>query len=113
MVLFTFNAIINAFLSDIINDFFLILTSIGMVLLYTVVMIGSCSPIHLRIGVGFFGLLCAGTAYVFGYSVCGTFGMNTAGIHNLMPFLLIGIGVDDMFVMCNALDQTDMNKSVE
>jgi len=30
-----------------------------------------------------------------------------------MPFLLIGIGVDDMFVICNALDQTDINKTVE
>ena len=28
-----------------------------------------------------------------------------------MPFLLIGIGVDDMFVICNAVDQTDLNES--
>ena len=27
-----------------------------------------------------------------------------------MPFLLIGIGADDMFVMCNAVDQTDLKK---
>lgn len=27
------------------------------------------------------------------------------GVHNLMPFLLIGIGVDDMFVVANAVDQ--------
>lgn len=25
-----------------------------------------------------------------------------------MPFLLIGIGVDDMFVLCNAIDQTNL-----
>ena len=36
-----------------------------------------------------------------------------AGVHNLMPFLLIGIGVDDMFVICNALDQTSFYKSSE
>ena len=28
----------------------------------------------------------------------------------MIPFLLIGIGVDDMFVMCNAVDQTDLNQ---
>jgi len=30
-----------------------------------------------------------------------------------MPFLLIGIGVDDMFVIVNALDQTDDKKPVK
>lgn len=28
-----------------------------------------------------------------------------------MPFLLVGIGADDMFVMCNAVDQTDYKKT--
>lgn len=75
MVLFTFNAIISAFLSDIFSDFYLIITSIVLVLTYTVVMLGSCSPVHLRVSVGFFGLLCVANAYVFGYSVCGTLGL--------------------------------------
>ena len=26
-----------------------------------------------------------------------------------MPFLLVGIGADDMFVLCNSIDQTDLN----
>ena len=30
----------------------------------------------------------------------------------MLPFLLIGIGVDDMFVIVNAIDQTDNTKSV-
>ena len=30
-----------------------------------------------------------------------------------MPFLLIGIGVDDMFVICNAVDQTDLKLSAK
>lgn len=34
-------------------------------------------------------------------------------MHSLLSFLLIGIGADDMFVICNALDQTDLNLSVE
>lgn len=36
------------------------------------------------------------------------FDYKTAGIHELIPFLLVGIGVDDIFVICNALDQTDL-----
>ena len=38
-------------------------------------------------------------------------GGETAGVHNLMPFLLIGIGVDDMFVIANAVDQVPFSKS--
>ena len=30
-------------------------------------------------------------------------GGEVSGVHNLMPFLLIGIGVDDMFVIANAI----------
>ena len=37
-------------------------------------------------------------------------GGNVAGVHNLMPFLLIGIGVDDMFVIANAVDQVPFSK---
>lgn len=36
-----------------------------------------------------------------------------AGIHNLLPFLLIGIGVDDMFVISAAVDQTDTKLTAE
>lgn len=32
-------------------------------------------------------------------------GGEVSGVHNLLPFLLIGIGVDDMFVIANAIDQ--------
>lgn len=39
-------------------------------------------------------------------------GGKTAGIHGLLPFLLIGIGVDDMFVISAALDQTNPRWSV-
>jgi len=34
-----------------------------------------------------------------------------AGIHGVLPFLLIGIGVDDMFVISSAIDQTNPRHS--
>lgn len=75
VVLFTIQALIDAFLSDILNDLYLIVTSILMVMTYTVFFLGSCSPIHMRTLVGFTGLLVTGLSYVLGYSVCGTLGL--------------------------------------
>ena len=66
---------------------------------------------HCRLVVSLMGLLSVGLAYASGFGLCYLLGGETAGVHNLMPFLLIGIGVDDMFVICNALDQTDLNDS--
>ena len=80
-----------------------------MVATYAILMLGSCSPIHCRSTVAFAGLFCVIIAYVCGFSVCFSFGWEVTGVHNLMPFLLIGIGVDDMFVICNAIDQTEFD----
>lgn len=38
-------------------------------------------------------------------------GGEVSGIQNLLPFLLIGIGVDDMFVIANAVDQVPFSVS--
>ena len=45
------------------------------------------------------GLICVILSYFSGYSIMFMTGGEVAGVHNLMPFLLIGIGVDDMFVI--------------
>ena len=38
------------------------------------------------------------------FSLAFAFQFKESGVHSLMSFLLIGIGVDDMFVVCNAID---------
>ena len=71
-------------------------------------MLGTFSGIHCRLVVSLMGLFCVGLSYAAGSGLCFYLGGETAGVHNLLPFLLIGIGVDDMFVICNAVDQTDL-----
>ena len=71
---------------------------------YGIVFLGSCSPIHCRSTVAITGLVCVGFCYTTGYAISFWLGGKVAGVHSLMAFLLIGIGVDDMFVVCNALD---------
>jgi Niemann-Pick C1 protein len=87
--------------------------AVMLVSTYCIVNLGSCSPIHMRGCVAFTGLLTIGFSYTAGCGIAGTIGFNTAGVHNLLSFLLIGIGADDMFVICNALDQTNLNDPIE
>lgn len=93
-----------AFRNDITDDLLLIQLSVMMVGAYAIGLLGSCSPVHCRSIVGAAGLMCVVLAYTSGFGICLTLGWKIAGVHNLMPFLIIGIGVDDFFVICNALD---------
>ena len=75
--------------------------------------LGGMSPLHSRVLVSVCGLITIGVSYIMGNGLAGTLGYNKAGVHNLLSFLLIGIGADDFFVVCNALDQTNMNDPIE
>jgi Niemann-Pick C1 protein len=84
-----------------------------LVAIYCIFFMGGCSPIHFRSAAAGITLLCVGLSYAGSSGLAFYLGAHTAGIHNLLPFLLIGIGVDDMFVIASAIDQTDSNESVE
>ena len=75
---------------------------------YTIFALGNCSPMHCRCIVALVGLLSIILAYTCGFGFMFICGAQTDDVHTLIPFLLVGIGVDDMFVMCNAVDQTDL-----
>ena len=109
--LLTTAGILKAFSDDIQADLALISIAIVLVAIYTILVLGTFSAMHCRLVVSIAGLVCVGIAYASGFGIVFYCGGETAGVHNLMPFLLIGIGVDDMFVICNALDQTDLKAS--
>jgi len=106
--MFTQAAIRKAFGDDIRADLKLVQIAIGLVGVYTCMMLGTFSGMHCRLVVSLMGLFCVGLSYAAGSGICFYLGGKTAGVHSLLPFLLIGIGVDDMFVICNAVDQTDL-----
>lgn len=108
--IFTAFGLRSAFSDDIQADLKLVQIAIGLVALYTILVLGTCSAMHCRLVVALMGLFCVGISYGSGFGFMFLIGGETAGVHSLMPFLLIGIGVDDMFVICNAVDQTDLKK---
>lgn len=106
-------AVKDAFVVDVFADLKLVFMAIAIILIYTIVNLSSCSPIHLRIWLAIAGLLTIGISYAASYSICGLAGWQTASVHGLLAFILLCIGVDDMYVITNALDQTDFNLPIE
>jgi hypothetical protein len=50
------------------------------------------------------GLVSIIFALITSYGLCSYFGFVVSPLHNFIPFLLLGLGVDDMFVIVQALD---------
>ena len=82
-----------------------------LVVTYTVIVLGGCSPVHFRVVITFVGLGCIFISARASEHIPIAMGYTKSEIHIMVPFLLLGVGVDDMFVICNAVDQTDINKS--
>ncbi|KAG6455397.1 NPC intracellular cholesterol transporter 1 [Manduca sexta] len=58
-----------------------------------------CNWLEIRLTLGSVGLLNVGLAYVSAVSWCSLFGASFGPVHSSLPFLLMGLGIDDMFVM--------------
>ena len=48
-----------------------------------------------------------------GFGICYLYDWKGTELTNIIPVLVLGIGVDDMFVICNALDQSPFKKSTK
>lgn len=108
----TESGIWEAFFGSIWGDVFLINIAINLVTIYTTCVLGTFNPVYFRFLATFFGILSCMGAYVACLGFSAICGFEHAGIHNFILFLLLGIGVDDMYVICSQLDRTDPNKSV-
>lgn len=45
------------------------------------------------------GLLCVGGAFIISIGVCSAIGISYGPVHTSLPFMLLGLGIDDLFVM--------------
>lgn len=78
----------------------------AIILLYCMFMLGSCSPIHCRVATTLLGFVCVLLSVEAATGLCCLLNLKFSEVHDTLPILMLGIGVDDMFVICNALDQT-------
>ena len=80
------------------------IAAIAVLLIYSLLMLGSCSPIHCRVLISMTGIMTIVLASYAGIGLCSMLGYKKDEMHDTMLILMLGLGLDDMFVVCNALD---------
>ncbi|CAG9462334.1 unnamed protein product [Pedinophyceae sp. YPF-701] len=63
--------------------------------------------VGVRVAVAFYGLITIGLGIAFTIGFCSAVGLFYSPLMSVMPFLVLGIGIDDVFVIVNAMDLTD------
>ena len=101
---FSFDVWETTFINDALVDGSLLVTSLLLIYIYAFLVLGSCSPIHMRIISACVGLSCIGISAAAGYGIASYAGFLMSPAHGVLPFLLLGLGVDDMFVIVNSID---------
>ncbi|KAK2569522.1 Patched domain-containing protein 3 [Acropora cervicornis] len=82
------------------------LLSIGYVLIiiYVAIMLGKFTRLNVKAWLALLGVVCVGLAIGVSFGLSSAFGVFYGPVHSTLPFLLLGIGVDDMFVIVQAWD---------
>ncbi|CAM9899558.1 unnamed protein product, partial [Ectocarpus sp. 12 AP-2014] len=97
------------------GEIFLFITTYVLMVAFVSVVIGRCcgGPVKRRSWLGIGGVMLVVAAGLAAYGLNSGFDIPFTPLSNMLPFILIGIGVDDMFVIVAAYDHTDPSLAVE
>ena len=62
-------------------------------------MLGTLTRVNHKAWMAVCGVVCIGLSMGFSYGFCSACGLFVTPVHNILPFLLLGIGIDDVFVI--------------
>jgi len=86
------------------NDAIMMPIGFMIVFVYVTIMLGKFTCLEQRAILALCGLACIGLTIGFTYGFCSALNLFYGPMHNLIPFLLLGIGIDDMFVIMQCFD---------
>ncbi|ESO85119.1 hypothetical protein LOTGIDRAFT_130973, partial [Lottia gigantea] len=75
-----------------------------VLIVYVAIVLGRFNQVEQGIYLAFSGILCVGFSIAVSFGLASAFGLEYGPLHSILPFLLLGIGVDDMFVIMGALN---------
>uniref|UniRef100_A0A1Y1JZP0 SSD domain-containing protein n=1 Tax=Photinus pyralis TaxID=7054 RepID=A0A1Y1JZP0_PHOPY len=81
------------------QDMDILVIGVGIMIFYVQFVISKFNCVEARFVLGYMGLLSVGMAFIVGCGFCSLVGISYGPVHTSLPFLLMGLGVDDMFVI--------------
>ncbi|KAF5289919.1 hypothetical protein FQA39_LY14928 [Lamprigera yunnana] len=81
------------------QDLDILVIGVFIMVIYVQFVISKFNWVEARVGLACMGLLSVGMAFVVGCGFCSLIGISYGPVHTSLPFLLMGLGVDDMFVI--------------
>jgi patched domain-containing protein len=94
------------------SDYILLAIGIFLILFFTIVTIGKPHPVRSRLFLGVMGICTVIMSITTGFGICAALGFPGTILIFILPFILIGIGIDDMFVLVDSYGQTDASLPV-
>lgn len=76
-----------------------------MMVIYIIIILSKFNWVEIRSTLAFAGLLFIGMALAVALGLCSLMGIPYGPVHASLPFLILGLGIDDMFVMKGCWDQ--------
>ncbi|XP_043279634.1 patched domain-containing protein 3-like [Venturia canescens] len=102
------------FLHEVLqNNMTVLFCGLSLIAIYVMAMIGRCNVVQQRIYLSLMGVSVVGQAILSAYGLSYYLGFFYGPIHPILPFLLLGIGVDDMFVVVQSLENISTSKKVD
>ncbi|KAJ4445678.1 hypothetical protein ANN_12362 [Periplaneta americana] len=86
------------------NNKTVLFAGFSLIIFYVVIMLGRCNMVEQRIYLSLLGVSVVGQSILASYGLCFYMGFFWGPIHPILPFLLLGIGVDNTFVIMQCLD---------
>ena len=93
------------------EDVYILVTGLILVYIFIWIMLGKCNTVEHRTWLSFFGISSVGLGMITSYGICQFMELYYTSMHKILPALLFGIGIDDMFVIVQAFDALNYNKN--
>ncbi|KAF2904389.1 hypothetical protein ILUMI_01779 [Ignelater luminosus] len=84
----------------------------AVMVFYVQFVISRFNCVEAKMILGGLGLLSVGMAFVVGCGLCALVGIPYGPVHTSLPFLLMGLGVDDMFVITACWEQLKLEEKL-
>lgn len=113
VVCFTRDAWGRSFIANVFEDLILMAFAMSLIVTYSIFVLGGMSPILFRSLTAMIGVSIVALSLTCGYGIAFAIGLKVSRFHDILPFMIMGIGVDDMFVIVNTVDQTPQHLSAK